>query len=239
MQRLYSSFARGWPGMGLLVLRVTAAITAFHFSGSALSLSRSSMAVIEGALALLLCAGLWTPIAGSMLAGLAVWAVFSRNRRSLGPNPAGRSGRCARSSTSEALRPSSLRITQSSIVASIARAGAANPRQLGDKIAIDVAAQPRHPVASEPGHPVAPLGRLQEDLDACERGPRWRARPGSRPWRPQGQGGDGAAKEVADVDEVITGPGATPRGRFFRLESPLRFAGLTTSATKVRPSRFR
>jgi putative oxidoreductase len=36
------------------------------------------MAVIEGALALLLCAGLWTPIAGSMLAGLAVWAVFSR-----------------------------------------------------------------------------------------------------------------------------------------------------------------
>jgi putative oxidoreductase len=78
MQRLYSSFARGWPGMGLLVLRVTAAITAFHFSGSALSLSRSSMAVIEGALALLLCAGLWTPIAGSMLAGLAVWAVFSR-----------------------------------------------------------------------------------------------------------------------------------------------------------------
>ena len=46
MQRLYSSFARGWPGMGLLVLRVTAAITAFHFNGSALSLSRSSMAVI-------------------------------------------------------------------------------------------------------------------------------------------------------------------------------------------------
>ena len=62
MQRLYSSFARGWPGMGLLVLRVTAAITAFHFNGSALSLSRSSMAVIEGALALLHCAGLWTPI---------------------------------------------------------------------------------------------------------------------------------------------------------------------------------
>jgi hypothetical protein len=79
MQRLYSSFARGWPGMGLLVLRVTAAITAFHFNGSALSLSRSSMAVIEGAL--------WPSsiapvcghqLAGSMLAGLAVWAVFSR-----------------------------------------------------------------------------------------------------------------------------------------------------------------
>lgn len=78
MQRLYSSFARGWPGMGLLLLRVIAAITAFHFSGSVLSLSRSSMGVIEGALALLLCAGLWTPIVGSILAALAVWAVFSR-----------------------------------------------------------------------------------------------------------------------------------------------------------------
>jgi uncharacterized membrane protein YphA (DoxX/SURF4 family) len=78
MQRLYSSFARGWPGMGLLSLRVTAAITAFHFSGSALSLSRSSMGVIEGAAALLLCAGLWTPIAGSMMAGVAVWTAFSR-----------------------------------------------------------------------------------------------------------------------------------------------------------------
>ena len=79
MQRLYSTFARGWPGVGLsLCLRVTAAITAFHFGGSALSLSRSSMGVIEGALALLLCAGLWTPIAGGVLAGLAVWTAFSR-----------------------------------------------------------------------------------------------------------------------------------------------------------------
>ena len=78
MQRLYSTFARGWPGMGLLCLRVTAAITAFHFCGSALSLSGSSMAVIEGALALLLCAGLWTPIAGGMMAGVAVWTAFSR-----------------------------------------------------------------------------------------------------------------------------------------------------------------
>ena len=33
--------------------------------------------VIEGAAALLLCAGLWTPIAGSMLAGVAVWTAFS------------------------------------------------------------------------------------------------------------------------------------------------------------------
>jgi uncharacterized membrane protein YphA (DoxX/SURF4 family) len=65
--------------MGLLFLRVTAAITAFHFSGSALALNRSLLTtVIEGAAALFLCAGLWTPIAGSMMAGVAVWTTFSR-----------------------------------------------------------------------------------------------------------------------------------------------------------------
>ena len=79
MQRLYFTFARGWPGMGLLSLRVTAAITAFHFSGSALALEGSlSRAVIDSVAALLLCAGLWTPIAGSMLVGLAAWTAFSR-----------------------------------------------------------------------------------------------------------------------------------------------------------------
>ena len=79
MQRLYSTFARGWPGMGLLCLRVTAAITAFHFSGSALALNWSLLTTMtEGAAALLLCAGLWTPIAGSMMAGVAVWTAFSR-----------------------------------------------------------------------------------------------------------------------------------------------------------------
>jgi putative oxidoreductase len=79
VQRLYSTFARGWPGVGLLFLRLSAAITAFHLSGGALALSRSSSkAVIEGAAALLLCAGLWTPIAGGVLAWLAVCTAFSR-----------------------------------------------------------------------------------------------------------------------------------------------------------------
>jgi len=65
--------------MGLLCLRVTAAITAFHISGRALAINWSLLTtVIEGAAALLLCAGLWTPIVGSMLAGVAVWAIFSR-----------------------------------------------------------------------------------------------------------------------------------------------------------------
>ena len=80
MQRLYSSFARGWPGIGLLFLRVTAAtITVFHSDGGALALNRSlSTLLIEGVAALLLFAGLWTPIAGSLLVGLAAWTAFLR-----------------------------------------------------------------------------------------------------------------------------------------------------------------
>ena len=79
VQRLYSTFARGWPGVGLLLLRQSAAIVALHFSGDALCSHRSlSRAVVEGATALLLCAGLWTPIVGGVLSGLAIWTAISR-----------------------------------------------------------------------------------------------------------------------------------------------------------------
>ena len=74
MQRLFSSFARGWPGFGLLCLRLTAAIAAFHYLlASGLPFPK---AVIEGATGLLLCVGLWTPVSGTVLAALAVWSAF-------------------------------------------------------------------------------------------------------------------------------------------------------------------
>ena len=80
VQRLYSTFARGWPGVGLILLRLTAAITAFHLSGSAPASNRTlSTIVIERAAALLLCGGLWTPIAAGVLAVLAIWTAVSRN----------------------------------------------------------------------------------------------------------------------------------------------------------------
>ena len=75
MQRLYSTFARGVPGVGLWCLRLVAATGAFHYLvTSPQSLLRT---VIEGAAGLLLCAGLWTPIAGAVLASLAVSSLFS------------------------------------------------------------------------------------------------------------------------------------------------------------------
>jgi putative oxidoreductase len=80
LQRLYSSFARGWPGAGLLCLRLIAAIATFHHVTSGLVSDPSLLRIlIEGAAGLLLCAGLWTPIAGSALSVVALWSAFSEN----------------------------------------------------------------------------------------------------------------------------------------------------------------
>ena len=77
LQRLYSSFARGWPGAGLLSLRLVAPVAVFHDAvASGQPLFRI---VVEGAAGLLLCVGRWTPIAGSVLAALAVWSLFSES----------------------------------------------------------------------------------------------------------------------------------------------------------------
>ncbi len=79
MQRLYSSFARGWPGTGLLCLRVITAIVSLHyaitgFASDPMLLLRIAIEVGAG---LLLCAGLWTPVAGGALSIVALWSAFS------------------------------------------------------------------------------------------------------------------------------------------------------------------
>jgi len=79
LQRLYSTFARGWPGTGLLCLRVTTAIVSVHyaltgFTSEPMLLFRM---VIELAAGLLLCAGLWTPVTGGALSMVALWSVIT------------------------------------------------------------------------------------------------------------------------------------------------------------------
>jgi putative oxidoreductase len=75
LQRLYSTFARGWPGAGLLCLRLVGAAAAFHYALDARHFWVG--AVTEGTAGLLLCAGLWTPVAGVILTAAAVWSFFS------------------------------------------------------------------------------------------------------------------------------------------------------------------
>jgi putative oxidoreductase len=80
LQRLYSTFARGWPGAGLLCLRLIAAIATFHYVISGFVSDPNVLRIlIEGVAGLLLCAGLWTPIAGSTLSVVALWSAFSEH----------------------------------------------------------------------------------------------------------------------------------------------------------------
>jgi len=80
LQRLYSTFARGWPGAGLLCLRLTAAIATLHDVISGFVSDPNVLRIlIEGVAGLLLCAGLWTPIAGSALAVVGLWFAFSEH----------------------------------------------------------------------------------------------------------------------------------------------------------------
>ena len=72
MQRLFSTFARGWPGIGLLLQRVTAAALLFYCAIAQISHTThapsSVLQMTAAAAGLLLLLGLWTPLAGIIVA---------------------------------------------------------------------------------------------------------------------------------------------------------------------------
>ena len=82
MQRLFSTFADGWPGMGLLLLRILTSVALIYFGVvgilEAPSLTTVVLQVIGIGTGLLLLAGLWTPVAGSLAAIVKVWIASSR-----------------------------------------------------------------------------------------------------------------------------------------------------------------
>jgi hypothetical protein len=77
LQRLYSTFANGWPGVGLLVQRIVAAIMLVRFCVIQLtdsSFSASMIPHIVGACAaMLFVIGLWTPVVGTLIAVAELW----------------------------------------------------------------------------------------------------------------------------------------------------------------------
>jgi putative oxidoreductase len=81
LRRLYSTFAPGWPGAGLLLLRLVAAITAIVHDLMKLEAGLPIGGVIlEGlciAAGTLLLAGLWTPVSGSLVAVLGLWSLIT------------------------------------------------------------------------------------------------------------------------------------------------------------------
>jgi putative oxidoreductase len=81
LQRLYSTFASGWPGVGLLIQRVVAAILLVGSCVIHLTDSPSSMSMIPhiiGACAgMLFLVGLWTPFVGTLIAAAELWIAAS------------------------------------------------------------------------------------------------------------------------------------------------------------------
>jgi len=72
MQRLFTSFANGWPGKGLLTQR--ALVAAILVYGLLTNFEKTThfpavfAIIVAAAAALLLLVGLWTPVAGGALA---------------------------------------------------------------------------------------------------------------------------------------------------------------------------
>jgi putative oxidoreductase len=77
VQRLFSTFANGWPGLGLLLQRILTAILllrlgVFEFTGGAFTSSMIPRLVASFA-GILLLAGLWTPVVGTLIALIEIW----------------------------------------------------------------------------------------------------------------------------------------------------------------------
>ena len=81
LQRLFSTFANGWPGIGLLLQRLlTAAALLCSGIGHLREPSHFAIsfpAVIAGGAGMLLLVGLWTPVVGTVVAIDELWIVCS------------------------------------------------------------------------------------------------------------------------------------------------------------------
>jgi putative oxidoreductase len=79
LRRLYSTFAGGWPGIGLLVMRLVVgwvllvSFMVWSDPPSHMTLTSASLAI----LGLLLVAGLWTPVAGALIAVIEVSQILT------------------------------------------------------------------------------------------------------------------------------------------------------------------
>jgi uncharacterized membrane protein YphA (DoxX/SURF4 family) len=70
-------FPDGCPGAGLLFLRLVAGIVLTHH-GLAGAMRAHSLELIAGAAGIFLLVGLWTPMAGALVAIIELWISYSR-----------------------------------------------------------------------------------------------------------------------------------------------------------------
>jgi putative oxidoreductase len=83
VRRLFSSFARGWPGVGLLVLRVAAGgsliARAILVLGNTLTFRTGFFQLFIATAGLLLITGLWTPVVATVMVLLELRQIISRH----------------------------------------------------------------------------------------------------------------------------------------------------------------
>lgn len=83
MQRLFSTFARGWPGVGLLLLRVVAGSSLVARSilvlGNTPTFGTGFFQLFIAIAGLLLIAGLWTPVGAAVMVILELSRIISRH----------------------------------------------------------------------------------------------------------------------------------------------------------------
>lgn len=81
MQRLFSTFPNGWPGIGLLLQRLlTATVLLGHVAmrlGDSWHLPSTFPSLIAACAGILLLIGLWTPVVGTVFAAAELWVLFS------------------------------------------------------------------------------------------------------------------------------------------------------------------
>jgi putative oxidoreductase len=83
LRRLFSNFAFGWPGVGLLLMRLVTGMALIVHGVETFRTAHPVEPAILGLLAIgdgvLVVAGLWTPIAGSLVVTLALWSTTAQN----------------------------------------------------------------------------------------------------------------------------------------------------------------
>ena len=76
MQRLFSTFADGWPGFGLLAQRLVTGMVLLHQAIALFKQTTTAASlppqVLGAVLALFIMIGLWTPVTGVLIAGVEV-----------------------------------------------------------------------------------------------------------------------------------------------------------------------
>lgn len=82
LQRLFSTFANGWPGKGLFLQRLVTAVALLYCVVAHLRATQFALILpqlIGAGAGMLLLVGLWTPVAGTVVAGSQLWVILSKN----------------------------------------------------------------------------------------------------------------------------------------------------------------